>query len=147
MTLMFAASSLTNVFEESARELENSRPGLRVLTSYASSSTPAARLGEGETADVFASNRLVVVTPADNPAGVRSFEDPGISKPVRSFEIPDRFNAVAGYPIAVPKSAARKETAAAFVELVPGAKANKILAGRGFGGPAECLSGGLTGGL
>jgi molybdate transport system substrate-binding protein len=234
--VVFAASSLTNVFDELAREFESSHPGLRVLTSYASSSTLAAQIGEGEIADVFASanskqmmklvdaglvacgspavfasNRLVVVTPADNPAGIRSFEDlgrlalalvlaapgipardyademaakiaadgvygadfgvrfydnlvseegsvrqvaskvalgeadagivyvtdltPDISKLVRSFEIPDRFNAVAAYPIAVLKRAAEKESAEAFVEFVLGAKAKKILAGHGFGEP------------
>jgi molybdate transport system substrate-binding protein len=236
--IVFAVSSLADVFDELAAEFENDHPGLEVVCSYASSSTLAAQLRSGEIADVFASantkqmttlvdsgiieevnpaifasNRLVVITPADNPAGVRSFEDigrlklylvlaaPGVpardyademaakvaSDPaygdgfrgrfydnlvseesnvrqvaakvalgeadagivyltdvtsdilqrVRRFEIPDRYNVVAVYPIAVLKKAPRADAAAAFVEFVLSAKAKTTFARYGFGGPAN----------
>ncbi len=97
--VVFAASSLTDAFEEIAIEFEAAHPGVDVLTNYASSSDLAIQLVEGALADVFASanqtqmtvaadagriadepivfvtNRLTIIVPADNPAGIETFAD------------------------------------------------------------------------
>lgn len=236
--IVFAASSLTNAFDEIADMFESRRPGLTVLCNYASSSTLATQLQAGEVADVFASantkqmaplvdaglttqsgpvifaaNRLVVITPFDNPAGVRSFEDlgkltlalvlaapavpvrdyadqmaakmavepafgesfrerfyanlvseeanvrqvaskvalgeadaaivyatdvtPDIAGRVRFYEIPDRFNVVATYPIAVLSNAPQADLAKAFVQFVLSAEGRQILARHGFSEPPQ----------
>jgi len=117
--IVFAASSLINVFEDIASEFEAANPGVDVLFSFGGSSVIAAQLVEGATADVFASandaqmalvreasriagepvifagNRLALIVPADNPAGIAAIRDlaephvmlvaamPGV--PVRSY--------------------------------------------------------------
>lgn len=97
--IVFAASSLTNAFDEIAVAFEAAHSGVDVLNSYASSSDLATQLAEGAPADVFASandkqmgvavaagrisgesvafvtNRLAIIVPADNPAGIETFED------------------------------------------------------------------------
>jgi len=100
--LVFAASSLTDALDELAAEFQRRHPGLAVTGHYANSSILAAQLKQGESADVFASanerqmqalvevglvrsgdpamfaaNRLVVIAPAANPAGMRSWKDLG----------------------------------------------------------------------
>jgi molybdate transport system substrate-binding protein len=236
--LVFAASSLTEALDELAAEFQQRHPGIAVTGHYAGSSTLTAQLKQGESADVFASanerqmqalvdaglvragdpavfaaNRLVVITPAANPAGVRSWEDlgslelalvlaapgvpvrdytdelvrkaaadpgfgpgfrdrfyanlvseeanvrlsaakvalgeadaavvystdvtPDIAGRVRRFEIPDRFNVTARYPIAVLAGSPRAAPAAAFVRFVLGADGRAVLARRGFSLPPE----------
>jgi molybdate transport system substrate-binding protein len=236
--IVFAASSLTNVFDEVARSFEALHPELTVLCNYASSSTLAAQLQAGEVADLFASantkqmaplvdagltarsgpvifaaNRLVVITPADNPSGVRSFADlgklrlalvlaapavpardyadqaaaraasepafgeafrerfyanlvseepnvrqvaskvalgeadaaivyatdvtPDIAARVRCYEIPDRLNVVAAYPIVVLANAPSADLAEAFVRFVLSAEGQKCLARHGFNEPPQ----------
>ena len=104
---VFAASSLTDVFTELAAEFETRNAGVDVLLNFASSTQLAAQLAEGVPADVFASanaaqmqvaidagriaagteaifvtNRLTIIVPADNPAGIEALEDlsePGIA--------------------------------------------------------------------
>ncbi|HUF38148.1 MAG TPA: molybdate ABC transporter substrate-binding protein [Anaerolineales bacterium] len=104
---VFAAASLTGAFSEIAAVFEAENEGVRVLLNFAGSSQLAAQLTEGVPADVFASanatqidtliaagwidpgmeipfaaNRLTVIVPADNPAGITAFEDlarPGIA--------------------------------------------------------------------
>lgn len=102
---VLAASSLTGVFESLAGSFEDSHPGVRVSLVLDSSATLATQVREGAPADVlatadlatmktvldsgdaeesrvFATNRMVMVTPADNPAGIRSFADlshPGVA--------------------------------------------------------------------
>lgn len=97
--IVFAASSLTDAFEEIATSFEAEHAGTDVIFSFASSSDLAAQLSEGAPADVFASannsqmnaareagriagsprtfvkNRLVLIIPADNPAGITSLRD------------------------------------------------------------------------
>jgi molybdate transport system substrate-binding protein len=104
--VIFAASSLTDAFNELAEAFEIQNDDVEVLLNFAGSSQLAAQLAEGAAADLFASanatqmqnvidsgriqvdkailfasNRLTVIVPADNPAGIRSLEDlaqPGV---------------------------------------------------------------------
>ncbi|MCA9872621.1 MAG: molybdate ABC transporter substrate-binding protein [Anaerolineales bacterium] len=103
---VFAASSLTDAFNELAQAFEAQNTAVEVVLNFASSSQLAAQLTEGAVADVFASanatqmqnvvnsgrvtpgaedwfvsNRLTIIVPADNPAGIHSLEDlaqPGV---------------------------------------------------------------------
>lgn len=92
---VFAASSLTDAFEELATAFEEQQGDVEVRLNFASSSTLATQIIEGAPADVFASanvaqmmrveettrnqpvifarNRLVVVTPSEG--NVQSLED------------------------------------------------------------------------
>lgn len=114
---VFAASSLTNAFEEIGTAFEAENPGVEVLFSFASSSDLAAQLVEGAPADVFASanntqmnaardggriagtartfakNRLVLIVPADNPAGIttlRDLQQQGVQLVVAAPDVPVR---------------------------------------------------------
>lgn len=97
--VVFAASSLTNVFMELANEFEAQYPGTNVSLNFASSSQLAAQIMEGAQADIFASanqiqmtniadasltkgqpiifagNQLTVLVPKDNPANIQSLAD------------------------------------------------------------------------
>jgi molybdate transport system substrate-binding protein len=98
--IVFAAASLTDAFTEIGRAFEAANPGVTVAFNFAGSNQLATQIGEGAPADVFASanqaqmdaavasgridpdapaifatNRLVVVYPADNPAGIASLPD------------------------------------------------------------------------
>lgn len=98
--LVFAASSLTDAFTEIAAAYQAQNPDVVVVFNFAGSSQLAAQLVEGATADVFASannqqmetavaagriaatapvafavNKLTVLVPADNPAGVETWTD------------------------------------------------------------------------
>jgi molybdate transport system substrate-binding protein len=57
-----------------------------------------------------------------------------IASDVTIIEIPDQFNVVASYPIAVVAKAAKPDVAAAFIEFVLSAEGQKILTDNGFGG-------------
>lgn len=94
---VLAAASLTETFTELARELEAEQPGVEVTLAFDSSATLAQQALEGAPADllatadtrtidsaaealaaapeVFATNTLVLVVPAGNPAGIESVED------------------------------------------------------------------------
>ncbi len=98
---VFAAASLTDAFEQMKSELEAAHPGLAITYNFAGSQALVTQLAEGAAADVFASannaqmqtaidngsvagepvtfvrNRLAIVTPADNPAGIQSAADLG----------------------------------------------------------------------
>lgn len=97
--VVFAAASLTDAFDEVAAEFEAAHPGVDVLINYAGSSELAIQLAEGAPADVFASanqaqmqaamdagrlgsepmvfltNRLTIIVPVENPAGLFSPAD------------------------------------------------------------------------
>ncbi|MBK8900070.1 MAG: molybdate ABC transporter substrate-binding protein [Anaerolineaceae bacterium] len=103
---VFAAASLTDAFNELTTAFEAQNAGVEVTLNFAGSSQLAAQLSEGATADIFASanaaqmqavvdagritagseklfvsNRLTVIVPADNPAGITALEDlaqPGV---------------------------------------------------------------------
>jgi molybdate transport system substrate-binding protein len=96
---IFAAASLTDAFTAIGADFEAAHPGVAVVFNFAGSSTLAAQIAEGAPADVFASanprqmqnaidggriagepqdfaaNNLVLITPADNPAGIASLDD------------------------------------------------------------------------
>jgi molybdate transport system substrate-binding protein len=104
--VVFAASSLTDALTEMARVFEQLNPGTAVILNFGSSSQLAVQLAEGAPADVFApaneqqmetvitagrvaaagsvpfaTNRLTILVPADNPAQVMALADlsrPGI---------------------------------------------------------------------
>ena len=95
---VFAASSLTDAFDELVGRFKEQNPGATVRPSYAGSSELLVQIQQGAPADVFASasetqmdtaveedlvrqpavfarNRPVVIVPADNPAGIKEFRD------------------------------------------------------------------------
>ena len=98
---MFAASSLTDVFTEKiGPAFEAEHEGTTVAINLAASDALAAQIRSEGTADVFASasgtwmdavdddpgvsdrtdfarNRLVIITPPENPAGIASIDDLG----------------------------------------------------------------------
>jgi molybdate transport system substrate-binding protein len=114
--IVFAAASLTDSFEAMAAEFEGAHPGVDIVLSFGASQALRAQIQDGARADVFASanwdeikalvdaglveesatpifarNRLVIVLPADNPAGVTSLQDlarPGVHLVVADPAVP-----------------------------------------------------------
>lgn len=96
---VFAASSLTDAYNEIATVLMEQNEGLTITVETAGSQSLVTQLEEGAYADVlatansatmeravaanliagdpidFTGNRLVIVTPPDNPAGIESIDD------------------------------------------------------------------------
>ena len=94
---VLAASSLTGTFTELADEFEAAHPGVRVRLAFGSSATLAQQALDGAPGDVlatadllsmesaaaavsgerqiFATNSMVLVTPAANPAGITGIAD------------------------------------------------------------------------
>jgi molybdate transport system substrate-binding protein len=95
-----AAASLTEAFGELGKQFEADQPGTTVTFNFASSQALSTQLGEGAPADVFASanrkemgnaiaagrvvegsqrifahNKLVVIYPKENPAGLSTLRD------------------------------------------------------------------------
>lgn len=115
LTVM-AAASLSEPFEVIGAQFEAAHPGVKVAFSFAGSQQLAQQLANGAPADVFASasakyidaaveagrmqagaaqvfatNRLVVIVPAGNPAGLTKLEDlarPGIKLVLAAKEVP-----------------------------------------------------------
>lgn len=114
---VFAAASLTDAFREIGAAFEEAHPGVTVAMSFASSSELATQINEGAPVDVFASanqrqmqvvaddhgieraaqffltNRLVVIAPSGNPAGIDSFDDiaqEGVQLVLAAPEVPVR---------------------------------------------------------
>ncbi len=112
---VFAAASLTEVFEELGTVFRRRHPGITLRFNFAGSQQLAAQLEYGARADVFASadqrwmarveaqglaacrpvifahNHLVVILPAANPAGITGLEDlgrPGIKLILAAEEVP-----------------------------------------------------------
>ncbi|MBE2269729.1 MAG: molybdate ABC transporter substrate-binding protein [Anaerolinea sp.] len=115
--IVFAAASLTDAFEQIGADFEAKNPGVEVLFNFGGSSDLAAQLAEGAPADVFASanqrqmtvaedegrlgsnrrvfvrNRLVVITPFDNPGGMITLGDlatPGLRLVIAAPDVPVR---------------------------------------------------------
>jgi molybdate transport system substrate-binding protein len=96
---VFAAASLTDAFGQIKTDLEAANPGLTITYNFAGSQALVTQMEEGAEADVFASanptqmknatdkgliagspsvfvqNSLVLIVPADNPAGITSLAD------------------------------------------------------------------------
>lgn len=112
---VFAAASLSGSFDEMASAFEAAHPGVEVILNFAGSNTLRAQIEAGAQADVFASantkemeplaangwvrdapqlfltNRLVVIMPANNPAGLSAFDDltqPGLKLVLAAEEVP-----------------------------------------------------------
>ena len=123
---MFAAASLTGAFQEMKTSLEKSNPGLSITFNFASSTQLRAQLEQGAPADVFASadekqmnlaqeagllageptvfahNRLVVILPRDNPAGIETLQD--LARPGVKLDLASRDGARRSLRPAVPAS-------------------------------------------
>jgi molybdate transport system substrate-binding protein len=100
---IFTAASLTDAFKEMAANIEQANPAPKLTFNFAGSPTLRTQLAQGARADVFASadepnmygaerdgtitseprifarNLLVVVVPANNPAGIKTLQD--LAKP------------------------------------------------------------------
>ncbi len=113
---VFAAASLTDAFTEIGKNFEAAHPGVKVTFNFAGSQALRTQIEEGAPADVFASanktemdnlitskfitqaapqvflnNKLVVILPANNPAGLTKLEDlakPGIKIVLAAEEVP-----------------------------------------------------------
>jgi len=94
-----AASSLTDAFTEIGRAFETANPGTAVTFNFGPSDGLAAQIDQGAPVDVFASasptwmdsvqddgpgvtdradfaqNRLAIIVPVDNPAGIENLDD------------------------------------------------------------------------
>jgi molybdate transport system substrate-binding protein len=101
--VVFAASSLIDAFPKIATTYQQQHPGWKVAFEFLGSDQLAAQIEQGDPADVFAAastkypeqlqsqnllgkttnfatNTLVLATPADNPAGITSVNDLGNAK-------------------------------------------------------------------
>ena len=113
---VFAAASLTDAFKALVPAFEAAHPGVTVVYNFAGAQQLAAQINEGAPADVFASanraqmdvvlasskvisgtecifvrNRLVVITPKTNPAGITSLKDltkPGVKLILAAKAVP-----------------------------------------------------------
>ncbi len=113
---VLAAASLTESFTELGKTFEAQHPEVKVAFSFAGSQQLAQQLDQGAPADVFASaskkymdaavtsnrvgkdvakpfvyNRLVVIYPKDNPAGLKELKDlakPGLKLDFAAKEVP-----------------------------------------------------------
>lgn len=113
---VFTAASLTEAFTKIGKMFEAEHPGIAVAFNFAGSQQLAQQLGQGAPADVFASandaqmgvvmdagrveggaprifvtNRLVVIYPQDNPAGLTQLADltrPGLKLVLAAPEVP-----------------------------------------------------------
>lgn len=119
---VFAAASLTDAFGEIATAFSAANPGAEITFNFAGSQQLVAQLGQGAPADVFASanasqmnvaieasrvvsgtqktfvrNRLVVITPKDNPAGLTTLAD--LAKPGIKLILADKAVPVGQYAL------------------------------------------------
>jgi molybdate transport system substrate-binding protein len=113
--LVFAASSLTEAFAGIGRRFEEGNPSATIRFAFGPSDALATQINNGAPADVFASaseawmrtvrehgpgvtaeaafarNRLVIITPPDDPAHIASLEDlgrPGVKLVLAGEDVP-----------------------------------------------------------
>lgn len=113
--VVFAASSLLEVFQEIGAQFERQHPGTKVRFNFAGSAQLVAQLSQGASASVaafadtrnmrqaqqqgliagepviFARNRLVLIVPASNPAGIHTLADlarPGVKVVLAHDNVP-----------------------------------------------------------
>jgi molybdate transport system substrate-binding protein len=139
---VFAAASLSDAFEQIGQDFAQANPGTTVTFNFGASNQLAEQINQGAPADVFASanrrqldvvieaggieagaaqtfvtNRLVVVYPADNPAGITALSDlarEGVTVVLAAPEVP-----VGGYSLDfLGKASATPEFGATFSETV-----------------------------
>jgi molybdate transport system substrate-binding protein len=138
---VYAAASLTEAFEDIGRAFEETNPGSDVVFNFAGSQQLATQINEGAPAHVFASanakqmdaviaggrisvaqvtifarNRLVVITPPDNPGGIDTLRDlarPGLRLVLAADVVP-----VGGYSLTVLDNAAAAGYGADFRQRV-----------------------------
>lgn len=117
---VFAAASLTEAFREISQAYTSIHPDRQVVFNFAGSQQLAQQLSQGAPADVFASadmgqmknviendrvvveserifaqNKLILITPADNPGGIKEFRD--IATPGLDLILADRAVPVGSY--------------------------------------------------
>jgi len=113
---VFAAASLTDAFGEMGKNFEAANPGVAVTFNFAGSQSLRTQIEQGAPVDVFASasgkemdalvasqfaadgtsqifltNKLVVILPANNPAGLQTLEDlakSGVKLVLAAEEVP-----------------------------------------------------------
>lgn len=112
---VFAAASLTNAFTEIGTAFERTNPGVKVAFNFAGSQELRTQIEQGARADVFASadakhiddlkskglmrgdarvfahNRLIVIAPKNNPAGIQTLHDlakPGVKLVLADASVP-----------------------------------------------------------
>lgn len=113
---VYAAASLTDAFREIGDDFVKANPATEVVFNFAGSNQLATQIGEGAPADVFASanaaqmeaaiasgrivsgtqttfahNRLIIVAPGDNPAGLATLQDlatPGVKVVLAADAVP-----------------------------------------------------------
>lgn len=120
--VVFAAASLADAFTQIATDFQSAYPETTIIYNFAGSQQLAQQLRQGAPADLFASangrqmevaieagrivsgtqrtfarNRLVVITPADNPAEINTLRDlakPDVKLVIATAEVP-----VGGYSL------------------------------------------------
>src|SRR5215467_465308 len=139
---VFAASSLTEAFNQIGKDFQAANPGAKVTFNYAGSSTLATQINQGAPADVFASaapanmktvtdagngvgtpttfvkNQLVIAVPKGNPKGIQSLADlakPGVKVALCDDPVPCG-------------AAAKKALTAANVNITPVTKETDVKA-------------------
>jgi molybdate transport system substrate-binding protein len=119
---VFAAASLTDAFKEIGQAFEAANPGATLAFNFAGSQQLAQQISQGAPVDVFASanntqmgvviksgqvvsgsqktfarNRLVVIYPTANPAGLSTLQD--LAKPGLKLVLADKTVPVGGYAL------------------------------------------------
>jgi len=140
---IFAAASLTDAFNEIGAEFQKANPGVTPKFNFAASSALRTQLEQGAKADVFASadqiqmdnakkagviegtdqlfvkNKLVVIHPTGNPAGIKAARD--LANPNVKFVLTDKAVPIGAYArAALEKMAADPQFGADFDDKVLG---------------------------
>jgi molybdate transport system substrate-binding protein len=119
--IVYAASSLTGALNDIGKAFQAANPGTQVVFNFAGSQDLRTAIEQGAKADVFASadatnmdklvslglvqgqaqvfatNRLVVIVPRDNPAGIKDLRD--LAKPNVKLDVADASVPVGNYTL------------------------------------------------